>query len=207
MKNFSDIIPNNSSSSLVEVSEFNGIPQSQEYIVPGRMYGLKVQSQINDINERTVIQLNNGRRYYDLYPVGLLLFHQRWKEFALILNLKVIPPVISAKLLEWYYAFSKQNGLASYYKEGKLIPIEERRLIDQRFQLITPTDLSALAGIDNLNYAINKYDMDYVKARLIDWDNFGKLIRPRSTTHGIFPDPVDIGRIYEEFITKSITQI
>lgn len=205
MKNFSDIIANNSNSSLIQVVESVGIPQTRDQILPGRMYGFKVMSPVNNLNERTVAELNNGRVYYDLNPVGLTLFHQRFKEFSLILNLKVIPPAASAKLLEWYYAFSQKNGLANYYEKGQLIPLDKRRLLDQPFQLITPTDLSILAGVDNLNYAINKYNMDYVaEARLIDWNNFGELIRPKPTTHGLFPDPVNLGKIYEDFITNTI---
>ena len=205
MKKFSDIIANNSTASLFEVVQSVGIPQSRDQIIPGRMYGFSVMSPVNDLNPRTVSEINNGRIYYDLNPVGLVLFHQRFKEFSLILNLKVIPPAISSKLLEWYYSFSIQNGLDKYYKDGSLIPLDQRRLLDQRFQLITPSDLSTLTGVDNLNYAINKYNMDYVaEARLIDWDNFGQLIRPKPTTHGIFPDPVNLGKIYEDFITNSI---
>jgi hypothetical protein len=123
-----------------------------------------------------------------------------------VLNLKVIPAVVCNKLLEAYWRFSMLNGLANLFdKEHKLIPLEMRRLIDQRFYLITPTALSTILGVDNLNYAINKYDMDYVlDAKLIDWDKFGMLVNPQFSTDGLYPDPINIMAVFEDFLTKSI---
>jgi hypothetical protein len=89
--------------------------------------------------------------------------------------------------------------------DGNLRPIEERRLIDQRFYLITPSALSNIVGVNNLNYAINNYSMDQVReARLIDWDNFGKLVNPALTVDGLYPDPIDLARVYEDFLTNTL---
>jgi hypothetical protein len=158
------------------------------------------------LNEEYVYALT-GKKYLDLNPVGLLLFHDNWKETALVLNLKVMPPRASAKILEAYWKFSQLNGLNNLFdKDGNLRPIEERRLIDQRFYLITPTALSAVLGVNNLNYAINKYDMDQVlEARLIDWDRFGMLVNPTLTVDGLYPDPIDLAKVYEDFLTNTLT--
>mgnify|MGYP003346730713 CR=1 FL=1 len=111
------------------------------------------------------------------------------------------------KLMEAYWNFSLKNGLGNMFDhEGKLRSLDERRLIDQRFHLITPTALSNILGVDNLNYAINNYDMDLVlKARMIDWDQFGMLVNPSITTEGMFPDPINLARVYEDFLTNTLS--
>ncbi len=187
------------------VAEEFGISQNRLRIIPGRFYALKTMVPTPNINEEFV-RLWTKKNYLDLNPIGLLLFHENWKETNLILNLKVIPPVALNKILETYWEFSLVNGLANLFKpDGSLISLEERRLIDQRFYLITPTTLSNVLGIDNLNYAINKYDMDYVlEAKLIDWDNYGKLVNPQLSPEGLYPDPINIAKVFEDFLENSI---
>jgi hypothetical protein len=187
------------------VAEEFGLSQNRLQLIPGRFYALKTMVPTPNINEEFV-RLWNRRNYLDLNPVGLLLFHDNWKETNLILNLKVIPPVALNKILEAYWEFSLPNGLANLFKpDGSLLPLEQRRLIDQRFYLITPTALSNVLGLDNLNYAINKYDMDHVlEAKLIDWDNYGKLVNPKFSVEGLYPDPINIVKVFEDFLENSI---
>jgi hypothetical protein len=65
--------------------------------------------------------------------------------------------------------------------------------------------LSQIVGADNLNYAINKYRIDEIaEARLIDWDQFGMLVNPKISTRGIFPDPINMERVFTDFIENSI---
>jgi len=205
LKRFNQIEKNDGSMTYARVAEEVGISQNRLRIIPGRFYALKTMVPTPNINEEFV-RLWTKKNYLDLNPVGLLLFHENWKETNLILNLKVIPPVALNKILETYWEFSLVNGLANLFKpDGSLIPLEERRLIDQRFYLITPTTLSNVLGIDNLNYAINKYDMDYVlEARLIDWDNYGKLVNPQLSPEGLYPDPINIAKVFEDFLENSI---
>jgi hypothetical protein len=174
-------------------------------MIPGRFYSLRTQSPAPSLTESIVQQITK-KNYLDLNPVGLLLFHDNWKEVALMLNLKVMPPRASAKILEAYWRFSQLNGLNNLFDaDGSLRSIEERRLIDQRFYLITPTALSNILGVNNLNYAINKYSMDQVlEARLIDWDNFGMLVNPRLTVDGLYPDPINLAKVYEDFLTNTL---
>lgn len=205
MINFKDISKNNGSLPLNVVSQQFGILQNRGQVIPGRFYSLKTFVQTPDITAEFV-QLHNKRNYIDLNPVGLLLFHDNWKETALVLNLKVMPPRASAKILEAYWKFSNLNGLGNLFnKDGQLLPLEERRLIDNRFYLITPTALSTILGVNNLNYAINKYNMDQVlEARLIDWDNFGMLVNPALTIDGLYPDPINLAKVYEDFLTNTL---
>lgn len=206
MQRFEDIAKNNGTQSLYEVAETIGIAQNKSNFLPGRFYSLQVVSPVPDLSEKIIPSLNVGRSYYDLNPIGLVLFHDNWKETVLILNLKVMPPGASATFLEAFYRLAAQNGLARLFKEGKLLSLEERNTIDQRFYLFTPSVFSQALRIANLNYAINKYNMDQIAgAKLIDWDNFGKLINPKSSTRGMFPETLNLANVYEEFITNSLT--
>lgn len=205
MKDFNSLPKNNSTLSLYAVAEEYGITQTRLQVIPGRFYSFKVQPQVPVLNTETVYEMT-GKNYIDLNPVGLLLFHDNWKETAIILNLKIMPPAISAKILEAYWRFSQLNGLNNLFdKEGTIRPIEERRLIDQRFYLITPTALSTILGVNNLNYAINKYNMDQIlNAKLIDWNTFGMLVNPKASAFGLFPDPIDLAKVYEDFLTNTL---
>ena len=205
MKKFEEINKNNGQYSFEQVSREFGILQNRNQIRPGRFYSLKTVSPVPNLTESVVQSLSFGKDYYDLSPVGLLLFHEKWSDVPIILNLRVIPPTVCAKLLEAYYYISSQNGLDTLFKEGKLISLEERQLIDKKFYLITTTILSQLIGLNNLNYAINKYNVDDIaEARLIDWDNFGMLVQPKQSVIGIFPDPLNLVRVFEKFISNSI---
>jgi hypothetical protein len=205
VNSFNDIPKNNGTIPLNVVAKEYGIIQTRGQVIPGRFYSFKTFVPNPNIDENFVYEYNR-RNYLDLNPVGLLLFHDNWKETALILNLKVMPPRASAKILEAYWKFSQLNGLNNLFdKEGNLRPLEERRLIDNRFYLITPTALSTILGVNNLNYAINKYNMDQVlEARLIDWDNFGMLVNPALTVDGLYPDPINLAKVYEDFLTNTL---
>ena len=123
-----------------------------------------------------------------------------------MLNLKVIPPIAISKILEAYWKFSQLNGLNNLFnKNGNLLSINERRLIDQRFYLITPSILSSILGVNNLNYAINNYNMDLIlEAKMIDWDQFGMMINPIATNKGLFPNPINLTKVYEDFLTNTL---
>jgi hypothetical protein len=205
VKDFKDISKNNGSLPLNIVAREFGIVQNRREVIPGRFYSFRTQTTVPSLTKEIVRKIS-GKGYLDLNPVGLLLFHDNWKEVALMLNLKVMPPRASAKILEAYWRFSQLNGLNNLFDmDGNLRPIEERRLIDQRFYLITPSALSNIVGVNNLNYAINNYSMDQVReARLIDWDNFGKLVNPAITVDGLYPDPIDLARVYEDFLTNTL---
>lgn len=207
MKKFEEIEKNNGTRSLYEVAQEFGIPQNRAQFIPGRFYSLRIQSPVPDITPEMVPLLTEGRSYLDLNPVGLVLFHENWKETALIVNLKVMPSPVSAKLLEAYYAFSKMNGLSQVFDStGSLKPLSSRQLLDLRFYLVTPTLLSAITGLNNINYAINKYNIDQIlESRIIDWDKFGMLVNPRLSEFGLFPNPINMLRVFEDFIQNSIT--
>lgn len=202
---FNKLSKNNGRLPLVNAAEDVGLIQTRAQVIPGRFYKLTARVDVPQITSEWVYQ-KTGKNWIDLDPVGLLLFHDNWKEVALVLNLKVIPPQVQAKVLEAYWNFSKLNGLANLFnQDNQLRPLEERRLIDQRFYLITPTALSTILGVNNLNYAISTYRMDQViGARLIDWDNFGSLVNPAISDYGFYPKPANLAQIYENFLTNTL---
>lgn len=205
MKKFEEIEKNNGQFDLTQVAETFGVIQRRNQFIPGRFYSLNIVSNVPNLTEEIVPQLASGKPYYDLRPCGLVLFHDNWKETTLILNLRTMPIPVSAKLLEAYYEFSAKNGFQNLYRDGKLMPLTERKLIDQRFYLVNTTILSQTIGFSNLNYSINKYNIDDIaEARLIDWDNFGMMVRPRFSQVGLFPDNLSMERVFEEFIANSI---
>ena len=72
---------------------------------------------------------------------------------------------------------------------------------------MTPSLLAELSGADNLYYAINKYSMDDIaSARLVDWDKFGMLVNPSLSDNGLLPNGVNLGAIYEDFLTNSLNR-
>lgn len=205
MKKFEEIEKNNGQFDLTQVAETFGVIQRRDQFIPGRFYSLNIVSNVPNLTEEIVPQLASGKPYYDLRPCGLVLFHDNWKEATLILNLRTMPIPVSAKLLEAYYEFSAKNGFQNLYRDGKLMPLTDRQLIDQRFYLVNTTILSQTIGFSNLNYSINKYNIDDIaEARLIDWDNFGMMVRPRFSQVGLFPDNLSMERVFEEFIANSI---
>lgn len=207
MKRFDEITKNNGSRTLLEVAQEFGIPQNRAQFIPGRIYSLKIVSQVPEITPEIVPLLSEGKPYFDLNPVGLVLFHENWKETAIIVNLKVLPPAVNVKLLESYYRFASINGLTQVFdKEGNLLPLDSRRLLDLRFYMVPPTLLSTISGLSNINYAINKYNIDQIaESRIIDWDQFGMLVNPKLTTFGLFPDPINLEAVFEDFIQNSIS--
>lgn len=204
MKTFSQIKKNDGSLSLTAVGQEVGIPQPKLQIIPGRFYSLTMISPAVALTEQTVPTLTRGRRYYDMMPTGLLLYHDNWQQTMLMLNLKVIPAKIASKLLEAYYELASRNGLPTLFEDGNLLPIEQRRLLDKRFYLFPPSLLAQSIGATNLDYAINKYKIeDVVEARLIDFDQFGLLVRPKFSPLGLFPEMLNMELVFEEFIEKS----
>ncbi len=205
MINFESLPKNNGKSSLQAVANSIGLRQNRSQLLPGRFFSFKIQSPSPILSPEVILKYTGGKSYLDLNPTGLVLFHENWKETLLVLNLKAIPPAVAQKLLQAYWYFSGPNGLYELFKEDTLIDLEERRLIDKRFYLITPTILRQLIGLNNINLAINKYNIDDImEARLIDWDQFGELINPIPSTFGMFPEGISLESLYSDFITNAI---
>lgn len=207
MKTFESLEKNNGRLTLEQVAD-QGNVATRFNLLPGRFYYFNIVPPSFDLNEDFIDMYTRGKGYLDLHPMGLVFFHENWKETAIVLDLRVIPPPVADKILNIYWNFSLQNGLANLYDgEGKLRPLVERQIIDQRFYMITPSLLAGLTGADNLYYAINKYSMDdIIEARLIDWDKFGLLVSPQLSERGLLPQNIGLARVYEDFLTNSLNR-
>jgi len=205
LQKFEDLPKNNGQTSLYSVADSVGIVQNRSKFIPGRFYSLTVSADSPNLTEDVVPLLNDRKPYLDINPCGFCIYHDNWQTTALILNLKVIPNRINQRLLEAFYEFAKLNGLSDLFdRDGTLIPLAQRLLLDKRFYMIPPKILSQLVGATNLNYAINKYSIDQIiEARLIDWDQYGMLVNPLVEYRGIYPQPANLSRIYEDFIANS----
>ncbi len=207
MKTFESLEKNNGQFSFEQLAQ-DLPPANRLNLLPGRFYSFRIEFPFVDLNEETVRLYTRGKRYVSTNPTGLVFFHENWKETTIMLDLRVIPTAISNKILEIYWNFSLNNGLANLFDtEGNLRPLNDRQIIDQRFYMITPSLLAELSRADNLYYAINKYSMDDIaSARLIDWDKFGMLVNPRLSDNGLLPNGVSLGAIYEDFLTNSLNR-
>lgn len=184
MIKFEDLITNRSERSFTEISNLYGLSIPRNQIIPGYFYSFKIIPDFN-LNENLIPKyheewLNNpttfitDKQYYDLNPIGLLFFNDNFDKIAIILNLKILPPLYRIKLLATYYFLTKKF-IHSLYKDSKLIPYNERGNLNIPFYSITQSILKEVSEI-NFNYAINKYRMEIIQeVKLIDWDNFGEL--------------------------------
>lgn len=200
MKTFDEIEKNNGQLSLLQVAEEHGTPQPRNAILPGRFYALKIISPTPSLGESQVKIISEGKPYYDVMPVGLSLYYENWNStgVVLMLNLRVMPTSASSFLLESYYRkFASIFGLQNLFKEGELIPLEERNKpgANQAFYF-TPAFFNGLGK--DLNFVINKYKIDQIaEAKLIDWDKFGWMVKPKFSGTGLFPENLNIVEVFE----------
>lgn len=208
LKKFSELEKNNGSSTLDQVADSVGKVIPSDHIIPGRFYSFEVMTPLAYLDGSSLPSLAGNKPYYNLNPVGFVFFHQHWLDNRKIvmLDLKVIPPIVVAKLLEAYYHLCSQYGMDRLYDNaGVLKPLTERRSLDLPFYRITPTQMcEMLPGLNSLNYAINTYKIqDVARARLIDWDQYGSMIQPKVSTRGMYPDPIDMEEVFNGFIQNA----
>lgn len=204
---FDKLVKNRGAKTLEQVALDHGTIV-RDIVIPGRFYSLRVEAPVPDLNEAAVNELNYGRGYYDLNPVGLVFYHPNWVESGsiIMLDLRIIPTRISSKILEGYYRAAMQTGLESLWNQnGELKPISERRGLDLPFYSATPSQLAYTIGASGLYFAINTYNRDQIReARLIDWDSFGMLIEPKISQYGLFPTPFNMEEVYSRFIENTL---
>jgi len=207
VKTFKDIKKNDGRLTFEQVAE-KGTNTNRSSLLPGRFYQFTIVPPAVDMNAEFISAYTRGKNYIDLNPIGLVFFHENWQEKIIMLDLRVVPPPILEKILHIYWNFSLKHGLSNLFDTtGKLRPLAERQVIDQKFYMITPSLLSELSGADNLYYAINKYSMDDISsARLIDWNRFGMLVNPRLSDRGLLPSPINLAKVYEDFLTNSLNR-
>jgi len=193
VKTFEQIPKNDGQLNLLQVAKQFGIVQETNFPIPGRFYSLVVESPAVVLEESQVLFHSEGKPYYDLAPCGLVLYQPNWEkaDFALILNLRMMSPTASAAILGFYHKFAAKHGLQNLYRDGELLALKERMKPENNHPFyFTPAFFTLLDR--DLNFVINKYKINQIKeTRLIDWDNFGMLVRPNFSRAGIFPENID----------------
>ena len=214
MKKFEDIITNRAERTFSQVFEEYGVPMNRGEIIPGHFYSFSIE--IPNLNESWIPRSTQEYRenpegyitekqYFDLNPCGLMLHHERWREFAIMINIKSISPILRAKFLAAHYQVAKPIVQKMYFEStenGKtveqLLPFKERGTKNAPLYGISQDLLQTVTGL-NLNYSINKYNLEAVRnARLLDWDRFGELPFAAIESRGMMMAP-NIGTILDIF--------
>lgn len=209
MANINDLVTNRAERTFSQVFLEHGSTITQNQVRPGYYYQFRIE--LPNLNENWIpdnLELwkenpeayITEKNYYDLSPAGLLLYHENWKEVALVLNLKVIPPVHRLKTLAAHH-FLIEKYIQQIYQNEKPIPFNERERINAPFYGVTPSLLRTISGID-LSFAINNYNTEYISnARLLDWDKFGELPYAKVETQGIVlsPGSANLLNVFEVF--------
>lgn len=212
MAKFDDIITNKGERTFRQVALSSGVRIQTSEVRPGHFYSFMVlmpnlnESKIPKSKEEWKEHPENfvtEKQYVDLNPCGMLLYHDRWKETALLLNLKVLPPRKRVTLLRAFHALTEKY-IDKLYKDDKLLPFNEREKMIMPFYGITLNMLQDLTNI-NLGYSINKYNMtDIRNVVFLDWNKFGELPFAKVDEYGVFvaPNYTTIADIFEQFDEK-----
>ena len=141
-------------------------------------------------------------------PTGLIFAHPKWKETALILNLKVIPPRYRANIIMAHINLIEEDikrlGGFSDEEDAEMKTFEERKRMSLPMFTITPAMLEHITGM-KLAYAISGYKLSKVfRAKLMDWDNIGELPLANIDTRGLAmaSGNLDITSVFNKFENK-----
>lgn len=211
-----DIVTNEFERTFTQSFYEHGVDISRTDILPGHYYSFDVPipnfndemipRSIEEWNENPGAYITN-REYFDLSPTGLVFYHDNWKDTALILNLKVIPPKYrSAIILAHLNLIEKNLDRLGLFDKGinKLISIEERKKMNLPLFRVTPAMIEELTGF-KLSHAMNGYKLDKIqRAKLLDWDNIGELPKAVIDTRGLALSPsiMDISSVFDNFENK-----
>lgn len=214
MAKLSEIITNRAERTFSQSFVQFGSLISKAQIRPGYYYTFNVT--IPNLNENWIpdnkqiweenpTYFITEKNYYDLTPTGLLLYHENWKEVALIVNLKVMPPILRSKVINAHHFLIEKyiERLEKRDEKGKisLIPFNERESLNAPFYGVTPSLLRTVSNID-VSYAINKYRIsDITNARLLDWDKIGELPLAKVESTGLIfsPGTQNLAEVFEIF--------
>mgnify|MGYP001163794874 FL=1 len=208
-----DIITNNRERNYSQIFKEFGSGIARNSIVPGHYFSFNIE--VPNISREWIpnskeeykaepAKYITSKPYYDLNPTGLVLYHNKWKDNLIMINLKVIPPkyhptIINAHLNIIESSLDKIGGI-----EGDLVPIEERLKMNLPMYGITSKIISQSTGI-NLNESICAYKLDMVKsASMLDWNNIGELPMSLVDTSGMVlaSSAYNVNRIYDLFDLK-----
>ena len=212
-----DIVTNKAERNYSQLFDRYGHRVLRTEILPGHYYNLNIS--IPNFNEnwipRTEEEWNDNpdayitnREYYDMSPVGPLFYHDNWKEVALILNFKVIPPKYRPAIMQAHLNLIEQSleRINWFDKNVPTTTLQDRRDLNLPLYRVTPNMLQELTGL-KLGWAISGYKLDRISnAKLIDWDNIGELPYANVEIKGIAMSPglTDYSVLFDKFENKQL---
>lgn len=216
MINLDNIVTNKRERSLYQSFEQYGVDSNRNELLPGHYYSLDapiegfdkkwIPNNIDEFKENPEAYITD-KPFVDLNPIGLIFYHNHWKENALMLNLKIIPPQFRAALVMTHINIIKDSldriGALEEDENGnsKLISLNERKMLNLPMYRITPSILEQVSGI-KIGYAMSGYSLDRVtRAKLLDWDKIGELPLANIETRGLqfAPSIFEISDIFNKF--------
>jgi hypothetical protein len=211
-----EIATNRGDRNISQVFEEYGDPISRLNILPGHYYSFEipipnfnpnwVPNSIDEYRENPAAYITE-RQYYNLSPVGLSFYHERWKENCLLLDLKVIPPQYRSKIIITHLNLIEKNLQEIGMFDEEMVPFSERGKLNLALYNITPSILEQATGL-KLKYAISGIKLDKVsKASLLDWNNIGELPLANIDDRGlaIANRMMDITGLFEQFEIKQLS--
>jgi hypothetical protein len=212
-----NISTNNGDRNFSQVLQENGslIPGNQ--IFPGSYYSFELP--IPNFNSAWVPNSDEdyaknpeayitSKQYYDLTPFGPVFIHENWKNVALQLNLKVLPPAIRAKVVLAHINLIKEDleKIDFFSKEPKKISPVDMVKMGLRMFMVKPSNLEVLTGV-KLGYAINAYKIEKInKPKILEWYKIGEIPTARIDTRGLVvaSDLVNVAGLFEQFERKQL---
>ena len=212
-----DIVTNSGDRSISRSFDEYGENISRNDMIPGHYYSINMP--IPNFNENWIPNskeeyLENpaayitSNQYYNLNPIGLSFYHEKWKENCLLLDLKVIPPVYRSKIVMTHLNLIEKNlnEIGAFSKDADMIPFKDRGRLNQAMYNITPSILEQATGL-NLKSAMTGIKLNRVaRAQLLDWNNVGEIPASGIDTRGISiaKGLYDISRVFQQFEIKQI---
>jgi hypothetical protein len=211
-----DIVTNRGERNFSQTFELNGETVSRNQIIPGHYYQFRIDvPNFNDnwiprdsdeFKENPNAYITN-KEYYDLMPAGLVFYHNKWQQTALILNLKVIPAKYRAAIIGVHMNLIEKNlERLGWRIKNKIMSLRDRSALNLAMYRITPSMLEELTGF-KLKWAISGYKLDkVVRGKLLDWDNIGELPMAMTDTAGLKISPAlsDITSIFNKFENRQL---
>jgi hypothetical protein len=217
MINLEEIVTNKGVRNISQVFREYGESVSRASILPGHYYSfdLPIPSFNTDWGPNSIDEYRKNpdmyitdRQYYNLNPTGLTFFHEKWKENALVLDIKIIPPAFRSKIIMTHLNLIEKNldAIGALAENEYTVPFNERGRMNLALYGITPTILEQATGL-NLKYAISAVKLDRVsRAVLLDWTNIGELPLAGIDDTGlaIAKSMLDITGLFEQFEIKQL---
>lgn len=212
-----DIVTNKAERNYSQSFNEFGQDISRNDILPGHYYYLEVPipnfnpnwipASEDDWKENPEAYITN-REYYDMSPVGPVFYHDNWKNVALVLNLKVIPPKYRPIILQAHLTLIEKSleRINWFDKNIPTIELKARRALNLPLYRVTPKMLQDLTGL-KLGWAISGYNLDKVsRAKIMDWDNIGEIPYANIEVKGLAlsPSMIDHSRLFDKFENKQL---